>query len=73
MLEGKPVSIPTPGEAIDAGVVYLTEDRKAQGLFLDMTVGGNINLGVIGRDAKIRRLAGPRPCQIPLARGDQGA
>jgi ribose transport system ATP-binding protein len=33
-------------------VVYLTEDRKAQGLFLDMMVGENINLGVIGRDAK---------------------
>ena len=33
-------------------MVYLTEDRKAQGLFLDMTVGDNINLGVIGRDAK---------------------
>ena len=31
-------------EAIDGGLVYLTEDRKAQGLFLDMTVGDNINL-----------------------------
>jgi ribose transport system ATP-binding protein len=52
-LLGKPVEFATPGEAIDAGVVYLTEDRKAQGLFLDMSVGGNINLGVIGRDAKL--------------------
>jgi ribose transport system ATP-binding protein len=51
-LEGKPVHFRTPAEAIDGGVVYLTEDRKAQGLFLDMTVGDNINLGVIGRDAK---------------------
>jgi ribose transport system ATP-binding protein len=51
-LLGKPVNFHTPGEAIDAGVVYLTEDRKAQGLFLDMSVGSNINLGVIGRDAK---------------------
>jgi ribose transport system ATP-binding protein len=50
-LNGRPVSFRTPAEAIDAGVVYLTEDRKAQGLFLDMTVGDNINLGVIGRDA----------------------
>jgi ribose transport system ATP-binding protein len=50
-LLGKPVNFSTPAEAIDAGVVYLTEDRKAQGLFLDMTVGDNINLGVIGRDA----------------------
>jgi ribose transport system ATP-binding protein len=52
-LEGKAVDFRTPAEAIDGGVVYLTEDRKALGLFLDMTVGDNINLGVIGRDAKL--------------------
>jgi len=51
-LEGKEVNYPTPAEAINGGVVYLTEDRKALGLFLDMTCGDNINLGVIGRDAK---------------------
>jgi ribose transport system ATP-binding protein len=51
-LNGQPVEYRTPGEAIDGGVVYLTEDRKAQGLFLDMTCGDNINLGVIARDAK---------------------
>ena len=50
-LDGKQVSFRTPGEAIEAGLVYLTEDRKAQGLFLDMTVGDNINLGVLARDA----------------------
>jgi ribose transport system ATP-binding protein len=52
-LEGKVVDYRTPAEAIAGGVVYLTEDRKAQGLFLDMTVGDNINLGVIGRDANV--------------------
>jgi ribose transport system ATP-binding protein len=52
VLEGKVVDFATPAAAISGGVVYLTEDRKAQGLFLDMTVGDNINLGVIGRDAK---------------------
>jgi ribose transport system ATP-binding protein len=52
-LEGVVVDYRTPAEAIIGGVVYLTEDRKAQGLFLDMTVGDNINLGVIGRDAKL--------------------
>ena len=38
-------------DAIDAGLVYLTEDRKGLGLFLDMSVRENVNLGVIGRDA----------------------
>ena len=32
-------------------MAYLTEDRKGDGLFLDMSVSENINLGVIGRDA----------------------
>ncbi len=50
-LNGRPVTITRPKDAIDAGIAYLTEDRKAQGLFLDMTVGDNINLGVIDRDA----------------------
>jgi ribose transport system ATP-binding protein len=52
-LEGRAVSFHTPSQAIEAGLVYLTEDRKAQGLFLDMSVSENINLGVIGRDSRL--------------------
>jgi ribose transport system ATP-binding protein len=50
-LEGKDVSINAPEDAIELGIAYLTEDRKGLGLFLDMSCGENINLGVIGRDA----------------------
>ena len=50
-LDGKPLVAETPQDAIDAGLVYLTEDRKGLGLFLDMSVRENVNLGVIGRDA----------------------
>jgi len=50
-LDGRRVDFRGPGEAIAAGLAYLTEDRKAQGLFLDMTVNENVNLGVIGRDS----------------------
>lgn len=50
-LDGRAVHFRSPREAIDAGVVYLTEDRKVQGLFLDMTVKDNVNLAVLGRDA----------------------
>ncbi|TDN16208.1 D-xylose ABC transporter ATP-binding protein, partial [Lactobacillus crispatus] len=51
-LEGRPVIIRTPGEALDAGIADLTEDRKALGLFLDMSCLDNINLAVLSRDAK---------------------
>jgi ribose transport system ATP-binding protein len=51
-IEGRAVRIRTPGEALDAGIAYLTEDRKALGLFLDMSCLDNINLAVLGRDAK---------------------
>jgi ribose transport system ATP-binding protein len=52
-LEGRPVEIRTPGEALDVGIAYLTEDRKALGLFLDMSCLDNINLAVSGRDARL--------------------
>ena len=50
-LEGRPLDITEPREALEHGIAYLTEDRKALGLFLDMTCGDNINIGVIHRDA----------------------
>jgi ribose transport system ATP-binding protein len=52
-IEGRPADIRTPGEALDAGIAYLTEDRRALGLFLDMSCLDNINLAVLGRDAKL--------------------
>lgn len=52
VLEGRTVSFRSPKQAIDHGVVYLTEDRKSDGLLLDMSVGDNINLQVFGRDSR---------------------
>ncbi|TBW33587.1 sugar ABC transporter ATP-binding protein [Siculibacillus lacustris] len=52
-LEGRPVEIHSPGAAIATGLAYLTEDRKAQGLFLDMSVHDNVNLAVFGRDSSM--------------------
>jgi ribose transport system ATP-binding protein len=50
-LNAKPIETGQPIDAIGAGIVYLTEDRKQQGLFLDMSVLANINIGAISRDA----------------------
>ncbi len=51
LLDGRPLDARTPKDALDAGLAYLTEDRKGLGLFLDMSCGENINVGVIDRDA----------------------
>jgi len=51
-LDGGRVDIDSPGAALDAGIAYLTEDRRALGLFLDMSCLDNINLAVLGRDAR---------------------
>lgn len=51
-VDGREVNIRTPLDAINAGIAYLTEDRKLLGLMLDMSVSENINLGVIARDAR---------------------
>src|SRR5580704_696638 len=47
------MEIRSPSDAIQAGILYLTEDRKRLGLFLEMSVSENINLGVVGKDASL--------------------
>ena len=63
-VDGEARSFRGPGDALAAGVAYLTEDRKGLGLFLDLPCATNINLGVIGRDARpggiLDRAAGRR-------------
>jgi ribose transport system ATP-binding protein len=51
LLAGRRLDARRPKDALDAGLAYLTEDRKGLGLFLDMSCGENINMGVIDRDA----------------------
>ncbi|MBM9595797.1 sugar ABC transporter ATP-binding protein [Roseitranquillus sediminis] len=52
LLDGAEVTPKTPREALDHGIVYLTEDRKALGLFLDMSISDNVSMAVADRDAK---------------------
>ncbi len=40
-LDGRPVTVRSPAEAIAHRIGYMTEDRKEQGLFLDMAVRAN--------------------------------
>lgn len=43
-IEGKQVNIKSPRDAIDAGIAFITEDRKSEGLLLDQPVDMNIAL-----------------------------
>lgn len=47
-LEGCPVKIKKPKDAIDKGIVYLSENRKSEGLFLDHEVYRNVTLASLG-------------------------
>jgi ribose transport system ATP-binding protein len=68
-LEGKPLTLRSPLDAIHNGIAYLTEDRKAQGLFLDMSVRESITISVLGRDA----LAGGLLNRVAMARLTAGS
>jgi simple sugar transport system ATP-binding protein len=45
LLNGKPVRYRVPKQAIDDGIVYITEDRKLDGYFETMTIAENLHLG----------------------------
>lgn len=57
-INGKPANIKSYQDAINHGLVYLTEDRKEEGLFLSLTVQQNIaaiNLDKLGAGVLIDR------------------
>lgn len=65
-IDGRHVDIRRAQDAIAAGIVYLTEDRRRLGLFLDMSINDNININVAAGDARYggfpmpsRRESGP--------------
>lgn len=48
-INGKPVTIRFPRDAIAAGIAYLPEDRLTQGLFAEQSIGNNIVITVLDR------------------------
>ena len=43
LLHGEPLRFAHYGDSIDKGIVYLSEDRKGDGLFLDMWIAANVS------------------------------
>src|SRR5687767_10033754 len=46
-LEGRPLDLGAPGDAIDAGLAFLTEDRKAEGIIPELSVRENLTLAAL--------------------------
>ncbi|MEQ5205310.1 ATP-binding cassette domain-containing protein, partial [Providencia rettgeri] len=47
-LEGKNVTLKTPQDGLNNGIVYISEDRKRDGLVLGMSVKENMSLTALG-------------------------
>src|SRR5215475_8390211 len=57
-LDGKPLGRKTPGDAIGAGLGFLTENRKDEGLFLNLSIAANVvapDLGSVTRRGLVDR------------------
>jgi D-xylose transport system ATP-binding protein len=52
VLDGKSLRPRTPRDAMTAGLVLVSEDRKRYGLVLDQSVAFNLSLSVLGRYAR---------------------
>lgn len=45
--DGRPVRYATPGPAVADGIVYVTEDRKLEGFFENMSIAENLYAGLL--------------------------
>ena len=48
-VDGLPVTMRSPGDAMDAGIGFLTEDRKESGCFLALDVMANMQMALLRR------------------------
>ncbi|WP_035053537.1 sugar ABC transporter ATP-binding protein [Andreprevotia chitinilytica] len=52
LLDGEPVQINNPLDAIKRGIAYVPEDRKGQGLFLQLSALANTSMNVLSSNAR---------------------
>jgi simple sugar transport system ATP-binding protein len=55
-LRGQPVRLTSPRHAIDHGIAFSSEDRRAEGIIGDLTVAENIVLGIQARRGWLRKI-----------------
>jgi ABC-type sugar transport system ATPase subunit len=63
-IEGRPVTIRSPADAIRLGMAFVPEDRKAQALFLGMALRSNVTISSLPRLARLGLLF---PAQLDRA------
>lgn len=51
VLEGRPIELKSPSQALSHGIVYLSEDRKGKGLHVNMELRANLTLMALERYA----------------------
>ena len=56
LLHDKPVRYRVPAPAVEAGIAYVTEDRKVEGFFETSSIARNIYLGLLAKFPKGRML-----------------
>lgn len=70
-LDGRPLTIRNPRDAIASGICLLTEDRKRQGLILNHSIQENFGLPNLGKFARLGWLSQRRERAALLAHGGQ--
>ncbi len=60
LLNDKPVRYRVPAPAVEAGIAYVTEDRKVEGFFETASISRNVYLGLLAKFPKHRMLLSPR-------------
>lgn len=71
LINGRQVRLNSPRHAIRAGIGFLPEDRKSQGLVLDMSVQKNITLASMKRFSRIGLLQARREQQYARAQVEE--
>jgi ribose transport system ATP-binding protein len=58
LLNGREIEIKSPSDAIDFGIGFVTEDRKLEGLILEMSVAASISLASLEQTERFGFLSG---------------
>ncbi len=65
-LEGRPVRYRVPRPAVNDGIVYVTEDRKVEGFFEQLSITDNLRIGHLASKWSSRLIVKPSEI-VPLA------